>query len=137
MCFYVDTAYAIVLWLIIRYCTQGMEEAAYKPVLMSILGIFGHGVGHLFIAVREERDVTLTPYEMYNKSTFELVKSYSIYFFFWFTLTLSFQEELGKLPQFSFAVAFLTFQYFLVPETIAFSYVQAMLILCACFVNAS
>ena len=52
LCFYADAAYAIVLYIFTKCCSAGMPEASYKPVSNNILGVYGHGCGHLYLAMK-------------------------------------------------------------------------------------
>ena len=50
LCFYADSAYAVVLWILTSMCATGMAEESLQPVRQNILGIFFHGCGHMYIA---------------------------------------------------------------------------------------
>ena len=128
MCFYGDTAYAILLWIFTNCCVAGMEEKSYKPVVSNIMGVFGHGCGHLYLALKGKTDTT-TPYSRGIGDPKKQLMVFGILFFFWWSLTLNVKDQMGKGPHLAMALCYLTFHYFYVPGTIAFTYVQAMLIL--------
>ena len=86
--FYIDTVYAVFLWLLTSYCTKGMPESHYLPVKANIIGTFGHGCGHLYAALRDNYDGELTLYAMNKDSTGRFASSYTIILFFWFGLTI-------------------------------------------------
>jgi hypothetical protein len=54
MCFYGDTAYALFLYVVCRYCMSDCPEESLKPVTGALIGIFGHGVGHLYFGLADE-----------------------------------------------------------------------------------
>ena len=54
---------------------------------------------------------------------------FGILFFFWYSLTLNLKDRMGLGGHAGLAMGFLLFHYFMVPGTVSFSYVQAMLIL--------
>ena len=106
-----------------------MEEASYTPVKINLLGVFGHGCGHLNVAVNGlgvKRH--LPPYQQDVLTAPGL----AILFFFWCTLTLASRESVGAVGHLVLAVVFYTIHLFFVPDMYAFSYVQTMLILLAC-----
>ena len=47
---------------------------------------------------------------------------------FWYTLTLGIKSQIGSVGQTAIAIFFLNVEYFVVPEGIAFCYVQGCLI---------
>ena len=52
--------------------------------------------------------------------------------FFWFTLTLSSRDTLGKVGHACLALCFTVFHYFFVKQQVGFAYVQTCLILMLC-----
>ena len=130
MCFYGDTAYAILLWIFTKCCSAGMAEASYKPVTANILGVFGHGCGHLYLALKGKVDTT-TPFERGGDDPAKHAKVFGILFFFWYSLTMGVKDQMGAAQHLAMALAYLSFHYFCVPGTVSFSYVQAVLILTA------
>ena len=127
MCFYADTAYAIVLWIMTSLCVSNMEEASYNPIKAQIMGIFGHGCGHLYLAFKP---ITVeTSYQKNGDDPAAHAKTFGVLFFFWYTLTMSVaQGPLGKVGHFCLALLYNLCHYFVVPGTIAFAYVSAVLI---------
>ena len=66
MCFYGDTVWAIVIWILTSMCSKGMEEASLKSIKNQIIGVFGHGCAHMFIGISlrdYEIDLTKPGYE--------------------------------------------------------------------------
>jgi hypothetical protein len=62
LCFYGDTAFAALMFVICRANKGNMSYEAIKPVNDSILNVFAHGCGHVFMAfysfTSESRDKT-------------------------------------------------------------------------------
>ena len=128
MCFYGDTAYAILLWIFTKCCSAGMAESSYAPVKANILGVYGHGCGHLYLALKGKVDTT-TPFERAGDDPAKHAMVFGVLFFFWYSLTLGVKEQMGTALHLAMALAYLCFHYFVVIGTVSFSYVQAVLIL--------
>ena len=129
MSFYGDTAYAIFLWVVTKFFSQGLDEASLKPVTSAILGVFGHGCGHLWVAMNVEgkhREGIIAnrdePFDYH-------VKTFTVFAFFWYTLTMAHIPVIGRTLHAAFVTLFLFGHYYLVPLQCAFGYVQTCLII--------
>ena len=54
LCFFADTACTIVLWLLLRFYARGLDSSTLWPVESNLLGIFGHGMGHLSVGLGDD-----------------------------------------------------------------------------------
>ena len=52
LCFYADTAYSIVLWIMAKACVSNMPEASYDFIKVNTMGVFAHGCGHLLLVFK-------------------------------------------------------------------------------------
>ena len=86
MCFYADTAIAIVMYFTISMCSTNMREETYTPIKKQIMGIFGHGVGHFFLAFNPI--TSQTAYEVNGDDNSKHALFMVAFFFFWYTLTV-------------------------------------------------
>ena len=127
MCFYGDTAYAIFLWVVTKFFSQGLSEESLMPVTTSILGVFGHGCGHLWLGMKGITRVGTLANE--DKPLEYHVKYLAVLAFFWYTLTMVHAKLLGRAVHAVFVVLLLLGHYYFVPLQCAFAYVQTALII--------
>ena len=91
------------------------------------MGVYGHGCGHLYLALKGKTDET-TPSERAGGDPKKHALVFGILFFFWFSLTYGVKDQTGAVGHLMMALSYVGFHYFYVPGTIAFTYVQAVLI---------
>ena len=72
-----------------------------------------------------------TPWERSEGDPVKNAKLFGILFFFWFSLTMNVKDQIGRALHLAMALVYVSFHYFFVPGTIAFTYVQAVLIVTA------
>lgn len=130
VCFYVDTAFAIFLYVLASVCKPNGATAFIKR---SIFGVFGHGVGHYFISLHFNdpavSDLPLTAYPL-QRQALTLVAG----MFFWYTLLGSgeYMPRSHVVLQSMFHTAVL-FSNYVIPKKLGFTYVQTVLVLTFAF----
>ena len=88
----------------------------------AIVGIFGHGCAHLWIALQEGEDTGILAHQTEKDMAWH-ARIVGVLVFFWFTLTLSSRDTLGKVGHACLALCFIVFHYFFVKQQISFAYV--------------
>ena len=126
--FYVDIAYAWILWMFASYCTKGMPSSHFEPVKANVIGLVGHGFGHLYAGLRQNYNGELTLYAMNKDTPAQLAITYTIIFFFWWSLTIATKKHLGAMNHLIMVLAIMNFEFFIVPDKIAFCYVQCLIV---------
>ena len=135
LCFYADTAYAIVLWIMTTACVNNMPEASYDFIKVNTMGVFAHGCGHLLLVYKPTS--TLTPYlQNYGDIKGSVIYA-SVLFGFWYALTNITKDKLGAVRHMSMVLVYFLFHYFFVPGTMGFAYVSTVLIITASIANFS
>ena len=131
MCFYADTATAIVMYFITRLCVTNMKEESINPIKSQIMGIFGHGCGHLYLAFNPI--TTQTAYETNGDDKSKHVLFMAIFFFFWYGLTMDDGiMAFGKIGHFFFALLQLVISYFFLKGIYGLGYVSAVIVTTHC-----
>jgi len=126
--FYSDTAFALLLWGISRASKGTISDEALEPINGAIMGIFGHGCGHMFLAtktVASEMDKTSWEGQTSPKG---FAKSCLILGMFWigFMRSIFGTKHMSKIVFFS---AFYTaIHVFFIIGRFGFTYVQTMLL---------
>ena len=90
MCFFADTAFCLIIWVLARTLGNGIDEEHLMPVTGQIFGIFGHGCGHLSVATSGKDLEPITPYEAVkrDKEAYMHFASFAIVMLFWYGLLL-------------------------------------------------
>ena len=84
-CFYGDTFFAFAIFLVYQFGTGGMSTSAAKPLKNSVLGIFGHGCAHMWLAHSTANGVMHeTPYERGGPEMLPHAKVFGGLFVFWY-----------------------------------------------------
>jgi len=128
LCFYVDTAFALFLWILCKTSESRYSSEALEPIWKAILPTFGHGCGHLSLAILGT-GTTETPLEK-SDSLVILARSSLILVLFWYAFMRSIVGvEKGHTLSLVLTVVYTSIHVFLVPGRFGFTYVQTMLIL--------
>ena len=133
LAFFGDTAFVIVLWLLLNYYAGDLDEAHLTPVRTNLFGIFGHGAAHYCLGVGIlPKPSHATGYESIERDGkpfhmhFVIV---GIYLVFYFGLCYNVKTASASTMLHLLLVCVTTFiHYFVVPRTLVFAYVSTALL---------
>jgi hypothetical protein len=128
LCFYADTAMCVVLWMMAHFCKGKMSDVALDPVKGAIMGIFGHGCGHLYLATKEETPMEMVPWERYDQIKGQM-RVFCGLGAFWFFFIRSMSKNSGTFVVLVFSLIYNCVHVFYVQNRFAFTYVQTVLML--------
>lgn len=127
LCFYVDTAFALILWLLYATCKNSYHEDALEPIRMSVLPTFGHGCAHMSLAVFG----TPSSGTLWDRpqTTAELALRSLILIGMWYLFIRAILgTKGGQLRVIILSSAYTLIHVFFIPARFGFTYVQTMLV---------
>ena len=135
MCFYADTAFVVLIYLLAKYYQGSMSDEAIKPLLANNMGTFFHGCGHLYLAMKKETPGEDTPAMRYTDDPKGLLKVYAGLGIFWYSFMRGIFTDGPESLRITWAIFFNTIHVFLVPGKFGFSYVALGLTLCYTYMS--